>query len=89
MERRQGDVPTVTERAGRERPVSQRQAALVQQTASAVYHQLDEPLDHAVRLRPIRRAREMKHQLAGCRTLQLGSVVAVEKVKLILSIELP
>ena len=89
MERRKGDVPAMTERAGRERPVPQRQAALVEQTACAVYHQLNEPFDHAVRLRPIRRAREMKHQLAGCRTLQLGSVVAVEKVKLILSIELP
>ena len=58
-----GSVPSMTERACRERPIPQRQAALVKQTACAMNHQLNVPLDPAVRLRPIRGAREMKHQL--------------------------
>ena len=89
VERREGDVPAVTEHTGRKRPIPQRQAALVKKTPRAVDHQLNESFNHAVGLRPVRRAGKMQHQLVRCRTLQLGSIVTVEDIKLIFPIELP
>ena len=55
----EGEVPAMAEQAGRERPVRQRQAAPVEETACAVYDQLSGTFDHAVRLRPNRCAREI------------------------------
>ena len=89
MESRERDVPAVAERTGRKRQVPQRQAALVKETPCAVDHQLNESFNHAIGLRTVRRAGKMQHQIVRCRTLQLGSIVTVEKLKLIFRIDLP
>ena len=81
VERCEGDVPALTERTGRKRPIPHRQAALVKKTSRAVDYQLNESFNHAVGLRPIRRAGKMQHQLVRCCTLQLESIVTVGKLE--------
>ena len=86
VESREADVPAVAERTGRKRTRPQRQAALVNEIPCAVDRQLNESFNHAIGLRPVRRAGKMQYQLVRCRTLQLGSIVTVEEIELIFSI---
>ena len=48
VESRKRDISAMTECAGRERPISQRQPALVKKASGAIDHQLNGSFNHAV-----------------------------------------
>ena len=62
-----------------EPPVTQGEPTFVHKKTSSVDQQLSESLYHAVRLRPVWRADERKHELSRCSTISFWGVIGDEE----------